>query len=378
MNIAVNTRFLLPGKMEGIGYFSFETMQRIVTAHPEHRFNFLFDRPFDPGLLFADNVSAHVVSPPARHPLLWHYWFQFRLPNVIKRLKSDLLLSLDGYLPLRLKIPTVNVIHDLAFEFHPEHMDALTRYYYHRYMPRFAKASTRLATVSEFSKKTIVERYNIEADDIDVVFGAANDNWKPMDQSEREAVAKEYSKGFEYFIYVGAQHPRKNIPRLLKAFEHFKRRTGRNTKLLIVGRKGWKTGEIYQVLHGLWSKSDIIFTDYVKQEDLRQLVASSLGLVFVSMFEGFGLPILEAMYCDVPVICSNTSSMPEVAGNAALSVDPLNVEEISDAMEKLQSNPILRAELIRKGREQREKFSWDRSADILWDTVEKALNVQPT
>jgi len=373
MRIAVNTRFLMPGKMEGIGHFTQETLQRIVKAHPEHQFHFIFDRPFSNNLLFESNVTGEIASPPARHPFLWYYWFQFALPKAVKNFKADVLLSPDGYAPLGMSIPTVCVIHDLAFEYYPKHINGLARWYYKRYTPLFAAESKRLVTVSEFSKQSIIEKYGTNADKIDVVFGAASEVFQKMEQEQVQKIRQQYSLGEPYFIFVGALHPRKNIAMMLKAYDHFKGKTAENVKMLIVGRKAWMTSEMEEVLSAMKAKSEVIFTDYLPHEEASKLIAASLALVFVSKFEGFGLPILEGMHCEVPVINSNTSSMPEVAGDATLQVDPENMEEISAAMQRLASEPELRTELVNKGRLQREKFSWDKTAELLWASVEKAL-----
>ena len=144
-------------------------------------------------------------------------------------------------------------------------------------------------------------------------------------------------------------------------------------KLLVVGSEKWWDRDHEKALQEATAKEDIIFTGRLEVEDLKQVMASAFALVYPSWFEGFGIPILEAMYCDVPVITSNTSSMPEVGGEAALYADPASVTSIKDAMLQLYSDSALRDKLIANGREQRMKFSWDKTAEKLWESIEKCM-----
>ena len=173
----------------------------------------------------------------------------------------------------------------------------------------------------------------------------------------------------DYFLFVGAVHPRKNVHRLIQAFDLFKKQTNSTLKLVICGRFAWQTGAVKAAFDTAYFKKDIIFTGYVPNEDVPKLTASAFAVVYTSLFEGFGLPILEAMNCDVPVITSNISAMPEVAGDAALLVNPESVSEIAAAMQTLIENPDLRQNLIERGRIQRKKFSWDKTAEIIYEKI---------
>lgn len=371
--IAVNTRLLLPGKLDGIGWFTYETLKRITKSHPEHRFIFLFDRKFSSEFVFSDNIIPVVIPPQARHPLLWKLWFEVSVPFVLKKYKANLFLSPDGYLSLKSKIPSVAVIHDLNFEHYPKDIPPAASNYYRKYFPKFAAHASRIATVSEFSKNDIVERYKISPDIIDVVYDGANEAYKPLDAEEINAVRKQYANGCPYFIFVGALQPRKNIANLFKAFDLFKKKKQTDVKLLIVGNKQFWTNDIEQAYAGMQHKADVIFTGRLSIEELTKVMAASLALTYVSYFEGFGIPIVEAMRCNVPVITSNVTSMPEISGDAALLVDPFSTESIAEAMLKIETDEKLRNTLIEKGKIQNQKFTWDKAADLLWQTIEKTL-----
>jgi len=376
MKIAVNTRFLLKDKLEGIGWFTYESLKRMVLAHPEHEFHFLFDRKFSDEFIFAKNVVPHVLFPPARHPFLWYAWFEYAVPQALKKIKPDVFLSTDGYLSLSVKTPQVLVIHDLAFEHFSNHVDWLTLRYYKYFVPRFAKHATRIATVSEFTKQDVIEKYKIADGKIDVTHNGGNEIFKSLAAAEQKLIREKISGGAPYFIYAGAVHPRKNVNRLFLAFDSFKEKYGGNFKLIIAGRKAWDTDEAMKTYERMKYKHDVIFLGHLRLNELAQVLASATALTYVSLFEGFGIPIVEAMNAGVPVITSNVSSMPEVAGDATLIVNPFSVEEIENAMVKMATDETLRKNLIAKGNMQKQKFSWDLTAERLYDCVIKCINVK--
>ena len=373
MRIAVNTRLLQKGKLEGIGWFTFETLIRMTKNHPEHEFIFIFDRPHNPDYIFAENVTPVVIGPPARHPLLFYIWFDFQIPKVLKKYKADLFLSPDGYLSLRTKVPQLAVIHDINFVHRPEDLPWLIAKYYNYFFPKFARIAKRIATVSFYSKEDIARSFKIDYDKIDVVYDGINQIFEPLLEKEKTRVRKKYTEGCEYFLFVGALHPRKNVSGLLKAFDDFKSGTENNIKLVIVGGEMHKTGDIFETYDNMRFKNDVIFTGRVSTDDLHDIVGAALSLVFVPFFEGFGIPVVEAMSAGVPVICSNTTSMPEVGGNAVVYADPMKIDQITDAMIKMAYDKELRKELIEKGFEQKNKFSWDETTHLLWLSVMKAL-----
>lgn len=373
LKIAVNTRFLIRNRLEGIGWFTFETLKHITRRNPDVDFVFLFDRPYHEDFLFGPNVKPLVVPPPARHPVLWYSWFEIALPVVLKLQKPDLFLSPDGFLSLATKVPTTLVMHDLAFEHHPRDINALSLKYYKHYGPKYAAKAARIATVSEYSKKDIVTTYRTDPDKIDVVYNGADIVFRPIGEKKQAETKKIYSQGHDYFLFVGALQPRKNLVNLFKAFDIFKRTDDTQTRLMIVGRKGWSTDDIYETYQKMEFRKDVIFTGRVSSVELRHLYGAARALTFIPYFEGFGIPIIEAQQCDCPVITSNITSMPEVADGSALLVDPFSVESIAGALQKISKDETLRREMIEKGRKNIQRFSWEKTADKLWQTIQKTL-----
>ncbi len=222
MKIAVNTRLLLKNKLEGIGWFTYESLKRIVEWYPEHEFYFIFDRKYSEEFIFAENVHPIVIGPPARHPILIYWWYEFSLPGVLKRIDPDIFISPDAFLSLRSKVKDLIVIHDINFEHFPEHMPFKYRYYYKYFTPKFVKKAKRVATVSNYSKKDITNQYHIDADKVDVLYNGTNSLFVPISEEEKRNVRDKYSNGCKYFVFVGAFNPRKNLQNIFTAFDKFK------------------------------------------------------------------------------------------------------------------------------------------------------------
>ena len=375
MKIAVNTRLLLKDKLEGIGWVAYECLRRMVTSHPEVEFHFIFDREPDPKFIFADNVKSVVLFPPARHPFLYIAFFEFAVARYLRKIKPDMYLSPDGYLSLRSKTKQIAVFHDLNFEHFPQDFPKIHLWHYKKFFPRYAKKADKIITVSEFSKKDICDCYGINPEKIEVAYNGANEIFSPVNEDVKKEIRDKYTEGKPYFMFVGSLHPRKNLARLFTSFDLFKKKNNNDIKLLIVGSKRWWTEPIKNAYEAMTHKDDVIFAGRLSAEDLHLVTASALASVYVSYFEGFGIPIVEAFKCDTPVITSNVTSMPEVAKDAALLVDPFKEESIADAMEKILDEEV-RKELIEKGRIRRQDFSWDKAAEMWWRVCSEELGVR--
>jgi len=363
MKIAVNTRLLIEGKLEGIGRFSLEILQRITQNHPEHEFIFIFDRKPSAAFIFSENVRYVVAHPQARHPVLWYLFFEFGVYKILKREKPDVFFSPDGWISLRSKFPSLNTIHDLNFEHHPEFLPKYIVKYYKKFFPRFARESTRLLTVSEYTRKDISELYGVNTDKIDVVYNAPNKGFKKLSVEEANSIRTRFTSGAPYFLFVGLVHPRKNLVNQLKAFEKFKQNTGSDFKFLVVGDRYSATTELNELLKKSPYSKDIVFTGRLGINELVDVYGAAFALMYVSYFEGFGIPIVEAFKAEIPVVTSNRSSMPEICGDGGLIVDPDDSGAISEAMLELYNSEKLVEDLVENGRRQCKKYDWDASAE---------------
>lgn len=372
LKIAVNTRLLLKNKLEGIGWVAYETLKRMVLAHPEVEFYFIFDRKPDEMFLFADNVKPVVLFPQARHPFLYIWFFEISMARALRKIKPDLFYSPDGYMCLRANVPSVVHFHDLNFEHFPKDMPALALWHYKTFFPRYARKAKRIITVSQFSKNDICDCYQIDPSKIDVAYNGANELFVPISDEEKQMVRDKYTEGKPYFMFVGSLHPRKNLARLFAAYDQFKRKTADEVKLVIVGEKRWWTKPIQQTYEQMQCKQDVCFTGHLNAQELHLVTAAARASVYVSYFEGFGIPILEAFRCRVPVVTSNVTAMPEVAGDAAILVDPFDENAIAEALEMSQNSQLI-PKLIEKGWRRKCDFSWNNAANDVWKSLQNAL-----
>jgi glycosyltransferase involved in cell wall biosynthesis len=378
MKIAINARMLKAVPDDGISRFTLEVVKRITANNPSHKFALIFDRKFEKELLFSGNTEAYLVSPAAHHPVQWYTWHEWQLPGILKKIGADIFLSPDGIISLRSDIPSVPVIHDINFYHRPADIPFLSRSYYRYFFRKFAEKATRLITVSNFCKNDISTYLNIDPSKIDVAYNGVSDYFGPVEKQLTDTYRKNITGGIPYFLFVGNFSPRKNIPGLLKAYNLFRETSGLNFKLVLAGGRLFLNSETDRLIRtSKWTK-DIILTGPKKHEDLKMLYCSALSLVFVPWFEGFGIPAAESMRCGTPVILSNTTSLPEIGGNAALFVDPGSPENICREMIRLSNDNDLCSALSSSGQKQSKKFSWENTAESVWESLEKAFDSNNT
>lgn len=359
MNIAINARHLIKGKLEGIGWYSLEIIKRLVVLMPNHHF-FLFHDRKTQFLISNKNVTNVILRPPARHPFLFKIWFNYVLPKAFKKYNIDIFFSPDGFVSLNTNIPQIGVIHDLNFEHYPEDLPKIVVKYYKKYMPLFAKKAKKIITVSNFSKKDIISKYDIPTDKLHVIFNGANPNFKKLSEITKTQFIKSNNNSRPFFIYVGSLHKRKNIERMLIGFQKFN--IQKKMDFIIVGTDMWKN---QLKLEGLLS--NVKFLGRKSGDELSKWVASSTALIYVSYFEGFGLPVLEGMLSGVPVVTSDLTSIPEVGEDSVIYVDPFNEDSICQGMNRVLKEGL---DFSKKGLIQSKKFSWDDSASKVQRVIE--------
>ena len=365
---------LIEGKLDGIGWFSHEVLSRVTQEMPDVKFTFLFDRKFDKQFIYGDNVEGRVLFPQTRHPLLYRAYFGYSVPAILDKVKPDLFFSPDGFLSLRTEVKQVSVIHDINFEHRPLDLPKAYRKYYRTYFPQFAKKSDQIITVSEYSANDIASKYEIDRKKIHVAYNGANEAFKPLNEKIKEKTRKEFSKGEEYYVFVGNFSSRKNVHGIIKAFDQY-RMIGGKKKLLLVGNPLWRYAEMNDALEASPNQEEIIFTGSLSLDKLTKVVGSAFALVFPSYFEGFGIPIVEAFRCGVPVITSNKTALPEVAGDAALISEPDDFEKISSYFFLLESDGNQRLKLIQKGFSRAESFLWANTANKVKSVLFSSLNI---
>ncbi|HWR75527.1 MAG TPA: glycosyltransferase family 1 protein [Bacteroidales bacterium] len=377
MIIAINARTLKPVPHDGIGWFTREVTGRLVSAHPEHRFVLIGDRKYDDLPVSGSNVEYITIPFRTVHPLLWWIWHEHFLPGVLKKVRADVFVAPDGIMPLRTDVPCIPVIHDLNHEHRPGDLPGRERRYFRHFFPLFARKAARVATVSEFSAKDISVTYGTDSSKIDVVPNGVSDIFSPPLPGEAEETRRKFTAGRPYFLFVSNFSPRKNVETVIRAYDLFRKSSNSDHVLLLAGKRLYLTRDIDRALEASPYGSDILFTGSAGRDVLRRLYGGAEALVFVSWFEGFGIPVVEAQRCGTPCILSDTSSLPEVSGGAALCAGPAGAGAIAEAMARLVSDEALRRRLSEDGFRNSQRYTWENAADQMWNCIMKAINNKP-
>jgi glycosyltransferase involved in cell wall biosynthesis len=337
---------------------------RLYTPHPPQHTDWP-DSPY---------VETRVIPWP-------RLWTHLRLAVELHRHPPDVLFVPAHVLPLYCPVPAVVTVHDLGYRHYPEAHRPFDRWYLDWTTRRHTRVARHLIADSQATKQDLIDFYGAKPDRIHVVYLGRDENLTPVADPEviRQTKAR-YHIDSDYFLYLGTLHPRKNLVRLVEAFHAavldlagFENLSGLSgLKLVIAGKQGWLYNDIFERVQRLELTERVIFPGYVADQDKPALLSGALAYVFPSLYEGFGLPVLEAMACGAPVLTSNCSSLPEVAGEAALLVDPHHTAEIADGMIQLISNADLRRRFVERGYRQIQAFSWPKAAAQVLEILEKA------
>ena len=294
-------------------------------------------------------------------------WTRFALPVKLKfGPKIDLFFTLGHYGPRFSKIPYSITIFDLSYLHYPQMFNKNDLYQLTNWSKYSILKSKHIFTISNSSKEDIIKNYKIDRFKITVTYpGYDEKRFKPQAKSQVQKINNRFKIKGEYIIFVGTLQPRKNIQRLLEAFSLLIQNTKykiQNTQLVVVGKKGWLYDSIFAKVKQLKLEDKIVFTDYVAGDDLSVLIAGAKVYVLPSLWEGFGIPVIEAQACGVPVVASNVSSLPEIIGDSGILVDPQSVKSIANGIKKVLTDEKLRDDLIQKGFKNIKRFSWQTCA----------------
>jgi glycosyltransferase involved in cell wall biosynthesis len=343
----------------GTENYSLNLIGHLLALERGHRYRLYFNRPPTIGLL---PMTADLELRVMPFPRLWTH---LRLSWEMARQPPEVLFVPAHVLPLVHPRSSVVTVHDLGYLTYPEAHPFLDRLYLDLSTRYNARAASRVIADSQATRDDLVQHCGIEPDKITVVYPGCDETMQPVeDEATIEEVKARYGIGGDYVLYVGTLQPRKNLGRLLEAYAMVRQQAqrGETPGLVMAGRKGWLYDQIFQQIVRLGLESEVILPGYMPQEDLPALLSGARLFVLPSLYEGFGLPVLEAMACGTPVLCSNVSSLPEVAGEAALLVDPLDTKGMAEALDRLLRDEGLRSQLVERGFRQVRRFSWERCA----------------
>lgn len=351
----------------GTENYSYNLIRELLVLNSAHRFRLYFRSEPAPGLF-----PGEMQQRPIPFPRLWTH---VRLSWEMVRHAPDLLFVPSHVLPLIHPQRSVVTVHDLGYQYYPQ-AHTLSQNVYLRWSTRYnARSATRILADSEATRQDLARFYGTPADKVAVVYPGRDETLSPVvDPAILAACRARYELAGPYLLYVGTLHPRKNLVRLVQAFGQMAADADPALQLVLAGQKGWLYDDILSEIGRLGLAGRVVLTGYVPDDDLPALLSAALAFVYPSLYEGFGLPVLEAMACGAPVLCSNVSSLPEVAGDAALYIDPLDTGSLAGALAEMTTNEGLRNELVDRGFRQIKDFSWQRCAQETLQVLDEAGN----
>lgn len=373
MHVGLNAQLLsLDSTYRGAGINTYihHLLRAVERLDSPHRFTaFTGERRF-----CAEQMAVHYSAWTTRRPWARIAWEQLVLPVAARRRNLDLLHAMAFVGPLLGTIPTVVTVYDLSFLRYPEAFRPFNRWYLSRFTPAAVHRARRVIAISESTRQDVVDRLGMPPDRVDVVYCGCDPAFRRLPADEVARFRHIHDLPDRFVLYVGTVEPRKNVRGLIAAYARWRHDELHVPPLVVAGARGWYYEEVFRTVTALGLTGHVLFTGYVATEDLPLLYNASELLVYPSFFEGFGLPVLEAMACGVPVICSNVSSLPEVAGEAAALVTPDDVVGLCDALRDVWGDTNRRREMTERGLARAATFTWERAAHQSVQTYERALD----
>lgn len=366
-------------KKTGIGRVLENVLKQVAILLPESEFILFVNKDFLEYIEidWPNNVKIVQYNVSKNNPIGNIIWHQFGFQRQLKKFECDCEFLPNFSLLLWNRIPTVSIIHDMI-EFNVAKKFNMFRVLYRRFaVPRMARKSDIIITVSNSSKSDIIKFCKIRDSKIKVAYNGCDfEVFKPYSENEvRKKLTKHTIEPYSYVMSVGTiDYPGKNVFSLVKAFFKAKKQFDSNLKLLIVGKSGHNAKKIFDLVSNSPFCNDVRFTGFVSDEDLPYFYSGALVFCFLSLYEGFGLPLLEAMACGCPVIASNTSSLPEVLGDAGITIDPFDIDGIAKAIWKLENSPFVQNESRMRGISRAKMFSWVSAAKVYCDVFNEIKN----
>jgi glycosyltransferase involved in cell wall biosynthesis len=373
MNIAVNTRQLRVDDTEGKADLILNCFSILAEKYPQHRFIYIFDQAFDQKFITSENIIPVVAGREARTSLRLQYWFNYKVPAVLKKYKADVFVSMDGICSLRTRVPQCLFIHDLSFIQSPQFWAKSKSRFYKKFTSKFLAKANIIAAISESMKADIIKQYDIAPEKVSLVYKSAAPIFRPIGEKEKENIKAKYTDGKEYFLYAGPVDPGKNLLNLLKAFSFFKKRQKSSMQLLIAGKAIFGYSQFTNDLATFKFRDEVKWLDDLSESQYAEVMAAAHTVVYPVFVEGRNAIVMEAMQCGVPVVISNAVKLPESLTDAVLYADPGNFLDIADKMMLLFKDEDKRSQLIKVGKTVVQEISPAKTADMLWDCIAASI-----
>lgn len=379
MKISFDAQLLLKGNKTGIGWCA-DNILRTMPHNVENKYQLN---------CFSLGCSNEQLQKIIRYSQ-WGYdinkcsWFHNKIYRLLSQLfyvpyslfygnDSDITVFFNYIIPPGVKGKKVVMVHDMAYKVYPETIRKRTLYMLNKSLIKSCERADKIITVSEFSKQEIIKYLGIDENKIVIMpVGVDHTLFHPYyNKDEIMQVAVKYKLPDEYLLYLGTLEPRKNLVRLIQAYSQLKNEISDLPPLVMAGQKGWMYDDIFKTIKSLQLESCVIFTGYLDEKDIPLVVSGAKIFLFPSLYEGFGMPPLEAMACGVPVLASNAASLPEVVGDAGVLVDPYSVKGIKDGIKNLLDDENKRNELSKRGQERAKQFTWSKSVEVMQRVFEE-------
>ncbi len=372
MHIGLNLLFLVPGVVGGTETYAVSLLRSLAALDRDNRYTlFVNEESRDSGWVRQENFATVVCAVRARSRASRYAYEQAVLPRLARRHGVDLLHSLGYVSPLRLRCPSVVTVHDLNYEAIPDSFTPLRRAVLRYFVPRGARRAETVLTLSEASRERIVARLGVPESKVVVTPCAAD---RPTAGGDADFAALGARLGIErpYLLALSSGSPHKNLARLVRAFARLAP-DGR-PQLVVAGHEPTRGESLRALAQELGLGDSVRFTGYLSDHDLALVRRNATVFVFPSLYEGFGIPVLEAMEAGVPVVASNVASLPEVVGDAGRLVDPSSVDDIAAGLREVLADEALRQDLVRRGYRQLRRFSWESTARRTLEVYERAFS----
>jgi glycosyltransferase involved in cell wall biosynthesis len=385
MKITFDAGPLADRRKTGMGYSLYYILRNLIKIYPEHEysFNLLYSRKYKEK---PENLKSAISKLGKYKVNDYKNIFSITMLNILQSIipipysfyfndKSDITHFHSFFIPPGVKGKKVVVIHDMAHKIFPMTISTVVKTELKLLLKTTCKRADKILTNSEFSKSEIIKYLNVSQDKIVVtLYGVDTDVFYPMrDKNSIDRVRKKYDIPKDYFLYIGFIGSRKNTERLVRAYALLKQSYSDIPVLVLAGAYGINSKMTLETVFTLGMEKYILFPGYVADEDIRSMICGARAFVYPSLYEGFGMPVLEAMACGVPVLTSNMSSLPEIAGDAAVLIDPMEIEDIANGLKRFCDDEGLCADLAYRGLKRAREFTWERTAVTTMDVYKNLV-----
>jgi glycosyltransferase involved in cell wall biosynthesis len=368
----------LPPQPAGAGNYTINLIRSLAVLDTDFEFT-IFSYQSGSELIKTDNnMSLNWVILPDKSPPRRLVWEQTGLPGLVQKTALDLLHSPHYTRPVALGCASVVTFHDMTFFLYPRYHTLFKRLYFPFAMRNSARSADALIAVSENTKKDILQHLNVPDSKIHVVYHGVDERFSPLyDKEQLNSISLKYNLPEDFILYVGVVEPRKNLIALLNAFRNLNK-TNKNLRLVIVGQTGWGYDKVMELVETPELKGTVLLTGYIPPDELPAIYNLAKIFVYPSIYEGFGLPVLEALACGTPTITTSVSALPEIIGDAGVLVPPDNDQALLDAMQTLLENDSEQNRLSKKGVQRAAFFTWERAARETCKVYQQVLEINET